>query len=36
MEASFFTYVLIAIIICVVVFAKMALVIMPQSETKIS
>ena len=35
MEASFFTYVLIAIIICVVVFAKMALVIIPQSETKI-
>ena len=35
MEASLFTYVLIAIIICVVVFAKMALVIIPQSETKI-
>ena len=29
------TYVLIAIIICVVIFAKMALVIIPQSETKI-
>ena len=29
------TYILIAIIICVVIFAKMALVIIPQSETKI-
>ena len=29
------TYVLIAIIILVVIFAKMALVIIPQSETKI-
>ena len=29
------SYVLIAIIICVVIFAKMALVIIPQSETKI-
>src|SRR5574344_1573132 len=35
MEASFFTYVLIAIIICVVVFPKLALVIIPKSETKI-
>ena len=29
------TYVLIAIIVCVIIFAKMALVIIPQSETKI-
>ena len=29
------TYVLIAIVICVIIFAKMALVIIPQSETKI-
>ena len=29
------TYVLIAIIVLVVIFAKMALVIIPQSETKI-
>ena len=29
------TYVLIAIVICVILFAKMALVIIPQSETKI-
>ena len=29
------TYILIAIIVCVVIFAKMALVIIPQSETKI-
>ncbi len=29
------TYILIAIVICVVIFAKMALVIIPQSETKI-
>ena len=29
------TYLLIAIIVCVVIFAKMALVIIPQSETKI-
>ena len=29
------TFILIAIIICVVIFAKMALVIIPQSETKI-
>ena len=29
------SYVLIAIIVCVVIFAKMALVIIPQSETKI-
>ena len=29
------TYILIAIIVCVVLFAKMALVIIPQSETKI-
>ena len=32
---DFMTYVLIAIIICVVLFAKMALVIIPQSETRI-
>ena len=29
------TYILIAIVVCVVIFAKMALVIIPQSETKI-
>ena len=29
------TYILIAIIVCVIIFAKMALVIIPQSETKI-
>ena len=29
------TYVFIAIVICVILFAKMALVIIPQSETKI-
>ena len=29
------SYVLIAIVICVILFAKMALVIIPQSETKI-
>ena len=29
------SYVLIAIIVCVIIFAKMALVIIPQSETKI-
>ena len=29
------TYILITIIVCVVIFAKMALVIIPQSETKI-
>ena len=29
------TYVLIAIVVCVILFAKMALVIIPQSETKI-
>ena len=32
---EFMTYVLIAIVILVVLFAKMALVIIPQSETKI-
>ena len=29
------SYVLIAIVVCVILFAKMALVIIPQSETKI-
>ena len=29
------TFILVAIVICVVIFAKMALVIIPQSETKI-
>ena len=29
------SYILIAIIVCVIIFAKMALVIIPQSETKI-
>ena len=29
------SYVLIAIVICAIIFAKMALVIIPQSETKI-
>ena len=32
---DFMTYVLIAIVVCVILFAKMALVIIPQSETKI-
>ncbi|HRN17432.1 MAG TPA: SPFH/Band 7/PHB domain protein, partial [Xylanibacter oryzae] len=29
------TYVLIAIVVCVLIFAKMSLVIIPQSETKV-